>query len=330
MEASAQDRRLPSSDRPVQPVSSAQHGQPAVSRRGWPPADTVRLRFAWTAGTAARIETTRTQRTASSADTLFGRSSYRMHVRPHAEGLVISYDEFEFPPAADTTEAAQLSVLAAQAATMVPRVVVDSAGAFIGIEDVESVRARLDSLMTRMLEPDEAASAREMVESVVTEEGLSGIAAQEWNALVGRWAGADLEIGVDYEFAEEAALPLMAGAVVPMVSTFRVERRTSCGDGLMGSDCVEIRLVSRADPDAMAEILAEFAERLLAVPGMGIAFESFELENSMVLVTESATLRPHRVRTEKGMKGVYSADGQRAEVGQSEVRTYTYTYADGR
>lgn len=295
-----------------------------------PGADTVSLRFAWTAETEARIETTRLQQTAGTADTLFGRSSYRMRVRGHPDGLIISYDEFEFPAAADTTEAAQLNGLAEQAAAMVPKVVVDSAGGFMGIEDVESVRARLDSLMTRMLDPEEAASAREMLATVVTEEGLAGIAAQEWNTIVGRWAGADLEIGTEYEFVEESALPMMPGTVVPMVSTFTVVRRRPCNDTGTGDDCVEIRVVSRADPEAVADILAEFTERLLAVPGMGISFESFEMENTMVLVTEPSTLRPHHVRLTKGMKGVYAAEGERGEVGQAEVRTYRYTYPEQR
>jgi hypothetical protein len=290
-------------------------------------ADTVNLRFDWKAGTRARIETTRLQQTSESADTVSGSASYRMRVQAHADGLIISYESFEFPTAADTTEAAQLDMLAEQAAAMVPKVVVDAAGSFVGIEDVASVRARLDTLMTRMLAPEDAASARAMLATVVTEEGLAGLAAQEWNALVGRWAGSDLAIGAEYEFVEDAALPMLQGAVVPMVSTFTAGRRTSCSDTGTGNDCVEIRVVSRADPAAVAEILTQFAAGLLAMPGVGLAFESFELENTMVLVTEPSTLRPHRVRLSKGMKGVFTADGERSEVSQTEVRTYRYTYA---
>ena len=290
-------------------------------------ADTVSLRFGWTAGLEARIETTRFQEQVSgSADTMSGSARYRMRVEPHGRGLLISYDDFEFPASADTTEAAQRSALAEQAATMVPKVVVDSAGAFVGIEDVEAVRQRLDSLMVRMLEPDEAAAAREMLTKLVTEEALAGLAAQEWSAIVGRWAGADLELGREYEFEEEAALPLMPGTSVPMLATFAVERRTSCRDGGSDEDCVEIRLAARADPAAVQQILAQFAERLLATPGLGIAFESFEMTNELMLITEPSTLRPQRLRLSRGMTGIFTADGQRGEVSQSEQRTYQYTY----
>jgi protein required for attachment to host cells len=291
-------------------------------------ADTVNLRFAWPAGTDAHIETTRFQEQVSgTADTVTGSARYRMRVHAHPAGLIISYEDFAFPAAADTTESAQLNSLAEQAAAMVPKVVVDSAGAFVGIDGVETVHTRLDSLLTQMLEPEEAATAREGLATMVTEDALAGLAAQEWNAIVGRWAGSDLVIGTDYGFEEDAALPMIPGAGVKMVSEFRVERRTSCSGVATGDDCVEIRLVSRADPDAVREILAQFTEQLLATPGVGIAFESFEMENELVLVTEPRTLRPHRVRLSKRMKGVVAAEGERGEVSQIEVRTYRYTYS---
>lgn len=290
--------------------------------------DTVSLRFGWTAGLEARIETTRFQEQISgSADTVSGSANYSMRVHPHERGLLISYDDFEFPAAADTTEAAQRSAMAEQAATMVPKVVVDSAGTFVGVQDAESVRQRLDSLMVRMLDPEEAAAAREMLTHLVTEEALAGLAAQEWNAVVGRWAGADLVVGREYEFEEEAALPLIPGTIVPMLASFAVERRISCAAGGTDEDCVEIRLTSRADPDAVQQILGDFAERLLATPGLGIAFEGFEMTNELVLTTEPSTLRPHRLWLSKSMKGVFTADGDRGEVSQSEQRTYQYTYS---
>lgn len=299
---------------------------PASALAQRPPAapDTVKLRFGWRPGTTAQIETTRFQEQRSaSVDTMRSRTTYRMHVAPHDDGLLISYTDFTFPDA-DTTD--ERTSIAEQAAAIVPKVVVDSAGGFVRVEDVAGVRARLDTLMTRMLAPEEAASAREGLADLVTEEALAGLAAQEWNAIVGRWAGRDVVMGEDYGFEEEAALPMIPGAVVEMISTFSIARRTSCDEGAGGSDCIEIRLVSRADPDAVRAILAQFTERLLATPGVGIAFESFEMENEMVLVAEPGTLQPHRVSMSKSMGGVFTAQGERGDVSQREVRTYRYTY----
>lgn len=298
----------------------------ALAQRPPGTADTVKLRFGWQPGMTAQIETTRFQEQSSaSVDTATRRTSYRMHVASHTDGLLISYTDFVFPDA-DTSAPGQSTPIAEQAAAIVPKVVVDPAGGFVRIEDVPGVRARLDTLVTRLLSPEDAASAREGLTELVTEDALAGLAAQEWNAIVGRWAGRDLVVGEDYGFEEEAALPLIPGAVVAMVSTFSIARRTSCDGVAGGSDCVEVRLVSRADPEAVRAILAQFTERLLATPGVGIAFESFEMENEMVIVTEPGTLRPHEVHTSKRMGGVFTAQGERGEVSQRDVRTYRYTY----
>lgn len=300
---------------------------PAAAQSAPMASDTVKLRFAWQPGMEARIETERLNvQVAGSADSVAGSAEYRLRVGAHPQGLILSYEDFVFPAAADSSESAQLNSLAQRAAAMVPKVVVDPAGAFVRVEDVDLVRARLDSLMTEMLDAEEAAAARATLQTMVTAEALAGLAAQEWNAIVGRWAGSDLVIGTKYEFEEQAALPMMPGAAVTMVSEFSIERRTSCAESGTDQNCIELRVVSRADSAAVRELLAQFTERLLATPGLGIAFESFEMDNEMVLVTEPSTLRPHRVRMTKRTKGVVSAQGERGEVSQSEVRTYRYTY----
>ncbi|MGH7448902.1 MAG: hypothetical protein ACREK1_05475 [Longimicrobiales bacterium] len=305
------------------------HPRSASAQQSPMHADTVQLRFAWVPGTTARIESTRFQeRIAESADTVAGSARYRMKVNDHVEGLLISYDDFAFPPPTDTSEAAKLNSLAEQAASIVPRFIVDSAGAFVRIDDAARVKAQFDTLLTRMLEPEEAAAAREGLDTMLSEDALTGLAAQEWNAIVGMWADADLVMGETYQFEEQAALPMIAGATVTMVSEFAIERSTACIEGGSDKDCVEIRLVSRPDPEAMKRILDQFMERLLALPGIGgLAFESLDVGNEMVLVTEPSTLRPHRVVLSRRVTGVVAADGERSEVSQVEVRTLRYTYS---
>lgn len=301
---------------------------PATAQDVPVPIDTVQLRFDWDAGTHARVATTRfRERIAETADTAAGGARYRMNVQGHDEGLLISYDDFSFPPPADTTQAAQLSAVAEQAAAMVPKFIVDTAGVFVRIHDAASVRIQLDSLMARLLGPDELAAVREGLARALSEEALTGLAAQEWNAIVGMWVGADLEIGEVYEFEETAELPMIPDARVRMISEFAIEGRTPCVEGGSVDDCVEIRLVSYPDPGAMKEVLTQYMQRLLAAPGLGgIGFESLVMENEMILITEPATLRPHRVWLSKSVTGVVTAEGERSEVSQTDIRTYEYTY----
>src|SRR5690606_6134965 len=179
-------------------------GVPAAGYAQEAGVDTVRLRFGWAPDMHAQIETTRLHtRTAGDADTVSGSARYRMHVQRHEQGLIVTYDDFVFPQQADTSARAQANSLAEQAAAMVPRVVVDMAGGFLGIEGVDDVRARLDTVMTQMLGPEEAAATREALGTMVTEEALAGVAALEWNTIVGRWAGRDLVPGTSYTFEEQ-------------------------------------------------------------------------------------------------------------------------------
>jgi hypothetical protein len=55
-------------------------------------------------------------------------------------------------------------------------------------------------------------------------------------------------------------------------------------------------------------------------------FESLDVENEMVLITEPGTLRPHRVQLTKSVYGVVTAGGERGEVSQLDVRTFQYRY----
>jgi hypothetical protein len=289
--------------------------------------DTVRLRFAWPVGTRARIETTRyRERVAERSDTTLGRASYQMSVTSHPEGLLVSHDNFVFPALGPAST--NLQAVAERVGAMVPQYVVDSEGGFLRINDVSRMKALLDSMMTQLLGPVAQGPARQTLESLLSAEALTGLAAQDWNAIVGMWAGADLELGEAYELEEQAPLPMVPGAVVPMISEFSVERRTSCVEGGSDRGCVEIQLVAEPDADSMKQVLSRFMQRLAADASLGgIGFEELQVESGIVLITEPGTLLPHRVTLSRTVTGVVSAGGQRSNVSQVDVRTFKYTYA---
>ncbi|HEX6133851.1 MAG TPA: hypothetical protein VFZ24_07805 [Longimicrobiales bacterium] len=291
--------------------------------------DTIRLRFGWPAGTTARIQTTRyREQISETSDTTFMSADYRMSVTAHPEGLLVSYDDFRFPTVVDSTDGRDVNALAQRAASMVPKFVVGTGGEFVRIDDVASIRAGLDSMMAELLGPDaDAADVREALAAMLSEEALTGLAAEEWNAVVGMWIDADLELGAVYELEDQAPLPILPGVVVPMISEFSIESRTACEAGGADSACVELHYVSYPEPAAVKAALAEYLERLPAVPGMSsFAFEDLEVENEIIIVTEPATLRPHRMQITKAVSGVVTAGGERSEVTQLDVRTYQYTY----
>jgi hypothetical protein len=300
---------------------------PAVAQERSSPVDTVRLRFAWPVGTRAQVETTRyRERVAETSDTTLGRASYQMSVTSHPDGLLISHDNFVFPALGPTST--NLQAVAERIGALVPQYVVDGEGAFVRIHDVNRMKALLDSMMTQLLGPIDPGPARQTLESMLSTEALTGLAAQDWNAIVGMWAGADLELGEVYEMEERTPLPMVPGAVVPMVSEFSIEGRTSCVEGGSDRNCVEIQLVAEPDADSMKQALTRFMQRLASDPSLGgIGFEELQVESGVILITEPGTLLPHRVTLSRTVSGVVSGGGQRGKISQVDVKTFKYTYA---
>ncbi|HEX6307694.1 MAG TPA: hypothetical protein VFZ69_05860 [Longimicrobiales bacterium] len=293
-------------------------------------ADTVRLRFDWPPGTTARIQTTRyREQVTETADTTFMSADYRMRVSAHPDGLLVAYDDFRFPTVVDTTNGADVNALAQRAASMVPKFVVDTGGEFVRIHDIEAIRAGLDSMLAELIGAGaDAAEMREAMAAMLSEEALTGLAAEEWNAVVGMWIDADLELGTVYQLEDEAPLPILPGVVVPMISELTVQARTSCVEGGSDSSCVELHYVSFPEPAAVKAAIARFLEGVPQMPGMQpFAFEDLEVENEIIIVTEPATLRPHRMQITKALSGAVTAGGERSEVSQLDVRTYRYTYS---
>lgn len=304
------------------PEAAAPQNRPA-------PVDTVRLRFNWPVGKVATVETTRfRERVTEKTDTVAGSARYRMHVQQHPEGLLIVYDSFDVSTGAGTPAGASAAQATAERlADLMPSYVVSREGEFLRIDGVAALRARMHALLGSMLQADSTGQARAALESLVSEQVLNHVAAQEWNSLVGMWIEADLEMGQKYELEEEAPIPLIPGSMVTMVSEFSIERRIPCREGGTTPDCVEIHLLSFPDPEEVKVIIRRFMDRIASQPAMArFGFESLDLENELVLIIEPATLLPHRARLSKSVEGVVVADGKKSNVSQLDIRTFRFTY----
>jgi hypothetical protein len=293
------------------------------SRRAAP--DTVRLRFNWPVGKVATVETTRfRERVTDRTDTFQGGGRYRMQVQQHPEGLLIAHDSFDIVSAAATPGLAASPTLQERVADLFPSYVVSRDGEFQRIDNVAGMRTRMSSLLQA---GDTTGKMRDALESFVSEEVLNAIAAQDWNALVGKWVDADLELGETYELEEEAPIPLIPGTIVAMLSEFAIERRVPCSESGTTADCVQIHVRSHPDPEEVKMLIRRFVDRIASAPEQAsFGFDRLELENELVLITEPATLLPHRARLTKSLKGVVVADGKKSNVSQLDVRTFRFTY----
>jgi hypothetical protein len=302
-------------------------GAPALQTAA--PVDTVRLRFNWLPGTVAEIESARfRERFAEKTDTLAGSARYRMKVAAHPEGRSVEYSDFDFGGVPGRPrESRALQAIAEQVSSLVPNSLVSGEGDFLRVQNVNQMRTQLDSLLGPMVGGSGNEQALAAIAAIFSEDALNMLAAQEWNALVGMWTGADLELGETYELQQMAALPMIPGATVPMISQFSVVERVSCLEEGDGEDCVEIHLVSFADPDAMKDHLQQFIRRLSSDPKLAAsAYDDLAIENELVLVTEPATLLPHRASITKSISGTFRAREEKGSFSQLDVRTDRYRY----
>jgi hypothetical protein len=294
------------------------------------PPDTVRLRFAWPAGTIAAVETSRfRERIAERTDTLSGGATYRMQVREHDDGLAIIYDSLSITAAPRLTgDFAALQAAAEQLVGLVANYVVSRDGEFLRIQDVATIKARIDSLFAPVFAGvDSTGQAHAVFQSMLSEQALQALAAQEWNALVGMWGGAELELEAVYGFEEEEPIPLLPGETVRMVSELAIVGRLPCTEDALTPDCVEIQLVSYPDEEAMKAVLRRFMQRVAGdTAAAAFVIEALEIENELMLITEPATLLPHHAVIAKSVRGVGREGGETSEFSQIDVRTYTFTY----
>lgn len=300
---------------------------------------TIAIRFGWTAGTVSQVETIRQRVRVSDgrSDTTRSGARYTMRVEPHADGLLVRYADLTVPALdADTSAQARTArEFMARTANLMPSFVVGADAELLRLENVAQLQAFVDSLFAPMLAemPDAPVNLRTMLQSLRSEEGLTALAAQEWNMLVGTWVGGELEPGEVYGYEAEEPVPLLGGATIPTSYEFGIVETLPCTDAADAPVCVALVMHSAPDPEAMKALLARFMEQITTgtMPG-GVAFEELDVATSLAVVLEPDTMRPYRLRSEKRLSGTVRAGAEGTQpVSQVDERVSIFTYpAAGR
>jgi hypothetical protein len=163
---------------------------------------------------------------------------------------------------------------------------------------------------------------------MLSDDVLAASAAQEWNALVGTWVGAELEVGEVYGSEGEEPIPLFQNATVKFEYEFSAVRRMSC-DSLAAPkarDCIELEMVSRPDTAAMRELLQRFMGTLAPDAAKDMGFTDFGVENVVTLVARPESLLPVSLVVAKEVTGTVRAEGKTERVYQLDVKSQRYIY----
>ncbi|MGB5103280.1 MAG: hypothetical protein WBO04_08165 [Steroidobacteraceae bacterium] len=299
-------------------------------------AEVARLTFAWPPGTAAQVETTRqrTRLTGEKESTFSANARYRMHVQSHKDGLLVAYSDFETPTVAgdDENRKATLEAILQKVSAVAPSIVVSPEAELLRVENVKELREQMQSVFEPMIAEmkDAPPQLNAMMRNALSEQSLTASAAQDWNALVGAWAGAEFEQGATYVLTTDEPLPMIPGTTVPMSYEFGFVEKVPCTRAAESPACVVLQMNSSPEPQAMRNILDEFMRKMTrgSAASQGL-FESLDVVSTIVVVMEPATMLPYRLETEKRVEGTVRAPGEEPQVvTQVDEQVTTFSYLD--
>ena len=293
--------------------------------------DIAKLTFAWPEKMIARVEAQkyRERNSGTRADTNNIEISYRMTAQRTGHEYVIAFDDFQTPEGAPLSARQELASLTDRLGALIPAYRVTAGGEFARLESTATLRAFIDSLVkTAVGNASVTPEARQMLQTLGSDAVLASAAAQEWNALVGTWAGAELEVGQAYESEGEEPVPILQGATITFRYEFGVLRRLSC-DSIAAPnarDCVELQMVSKPDSAALRRFLDRFVSTMMPGTVKDLAFSEFDIENVISLVARPETLVPMSLVISKEVTAKMKAAGATEELYQFDVKALRYSY----
>jgi hypothetical protein len=290
-------------------------------------ADTAKLTFRWPAVTHARVEAQRYRERHSNGkhDTSNVRVTYRMSAQRSADEYVVRFSDFQLPQSA-----APVAGFAERLSALVPSYRVTASGEFTGLESPGTIRAFIDSMLTSLTAKDgpPPPQLKQFMNTMLSDAVLTASAAQEWNALVGTWIGAELEVGEVYGSEGEEPVPIFQNAAVKFEYEFSAVRRIPCDSVATpkARDCVELQMVSRPDSAAMRTLLQRFMGTLMPDAAKDVGFTDFDVENVVTLVARPESLLPVSLVVTKEVAGTVREGGKTEKVYQLDVKSQKYTY----
>lgn len=294
-------------------------------------ADTVQLRFGWRPGMRADVEMeqVRIREMDGRRDSVRFASTYRVEVAEHPDGLAVTYEDMRWTELPDVQpELGRLfQAMAGTSSGGRARSIVSAGGEFVRVEGVEEVAREIEAALEPLFSEVEAvglANLRQMLAGMISPEALGASAADEWNALVGAWLDADLEVGGVYELESTFQSPAFPGVDIPVTMEFRLVDWTPCTEADAAEPrCVELVMGSVPDAQAVAEAVRGFlAQAGLPMDQAEALFAQMAVETWVTLVTEPGTLRPHVMEIQRAVSMGEEEDAPL----QIDSRTFVYRY----
>lgn len=303
----------------------------AAPQRGAPLAgsgERIVLRFAWPEGLSASVESEyRKRSTGGSRDEeRSATGTYRLAVAARDDGLlrivaegprILSMNDRAVPLAA-LAERPELLASFQVVGLFPPTLVVGSDAEIRSFEGLAGASEQLHERLGKGLQDPRARELlRAAMQARLSPEASAGVAEEVWRLSVAMWEGAELELGRVYEVVQESTTVHFAAA-----------ERTPCPVPASSDACIRLEASFTLDPELLLEQYQSQAESLLDSVGEDLGPDAIREASDVTeveVVTEEATLLPHRVRIFDRRAAVLR-DGRTTE--RTIEKIFRYRYAD--
>lgn len=315
-------------------TAGAQQSSPQSGQQQTPPASVV-LSFGWLPGMEAAVSTTSSRvRVAEQRSSVSTTQAYRMRVLAEGGHLRLQFVDAVLkvkvaPSAGKPSREPPIPVN--ETVGLMPEYRISEAGRFMGVVDISAYQEKLRQHYARLLPKDaDPQTRRKLIDALQmasAPHALNASAEQHWQGMVGAWVGGRLELGREYTRQSAEPIALIAGERVQMNHVFAARRRLACTAESTGENCVELEVISEADPADAARVVESIAARADASSGPAVAtLKALEIRNVTRLVAEPDGLIPHRSSVSQTTRGLARVDGRERPVEQISTVQTIYTY----
>jgi hypothetical protein len=289
------------------------------------PKQRVALSFAWPETLQSAVNFRQNSVTHGKATEL--KAIYLTTVRPgNDDELVVSTRVMSQHAAPDeTAESDYTSTLLRQLTAEIPDYVVSRAGEFIRVDNLHAYQQRVENAVVSKLPPDVIKQKDKILALVrpgLSEQFLSAAVTNEWNKVVGGWAGSSYVPGQTYLFNEAYYSPMLGDAPFVMTVARRVSGFAPCSSSQ--PDCVRLVQTATVAGDDFRSAMKRFLEKAVGRP---VTIRQISVVKNTEVIAEPDTLIPHRSRsTEETTVIIEDADGKTHTSSDTEDTRVTYSY----
>ena len=207
-----------------------------------------------------------------------------------------------------------------------PDYVVNNDGEFVRVENLGAYHKRvLDSMLKALPkgEPEAQAKAKQLLQTMLTEEALSVSMQDGWNNLVESWAGGSYAPGQSYEFTMPYQAPALQRQSFPMATTQQLAGHVPCTPLAKPNSCVRLRQNSRVSGPAYTQAMNDYVRKTV---GAQATVTEMEIIITLELITDPSTMLPYFTHRKQTKRVTVSAEGKTSTTDDVEESSVTYRY----